>query len=85
MELSIAGWATQERDWSGKMQEGKKKGELPPSNPRIVQFTLDPRFTAYLEQSGIELPQALQCAADYSAKRSTAKGSPSLTVEIWSS
>jgi len=57
-------------------RKGKKKGELPPSHPRIVKFTLDPRFSAYLQQSAIKLPAALKAAEDYSAKRSTAQGSP---------
>ncbi len=57
-------------------RKGKKKGELPPSNPRIVKFTLDPQFAAYLEQSGLELPGALQNIGDYSARRSERQGSP---------
>lgn len=65
-------------------RKGKKKGELPPSNPRIVKFTLDPRFVAYIEQSGIELPEGLKCAADYSARRSSFQGSPSLSTRWWS-
>lgn len=57
-------------------RKGKKKGELPPSNPRIVKFTLDPRFIAYLEQSEIELPSTLKHAMDAQPKRSSFQGSP---------
>lgn len=57
-------------------RKGKKKGDLPPSNPRIVKFTLDPRFVAYMEQSGIKLPSALKQASDAQPKRSSFQGSP---------
>ncbi len=57
-------------------RKGKKKGDLPPSNPRIVKFTLDPRFVAYMEQSGIELPSALQKVSEDQPKRSSFHGSP---------
>lgn len=59
-------------------RKGKKKGELPPSNPRITKFTLDPRFVAYIEQSGIELPALLKQASEDQPKRSSFQGSPCL-------
>ncbi len=57
-------------------RKGKKKGELPLSNPRIVSFTLDPRFDEFVEQTGLELPDALKNLTCYSPKRSERQGSP---------
>lgn len=57
-------------------RKGKKKGEQPLSNPRIVSFTLDARFDEFVEQTGLELPAQLQNLSCYSAKRSERQGSP---------
>jgi hypothetical protein len=57
-------------------RKGKKKGELPPSHPRIVAFTLDERFDEFVEETGLELPVELQNLDCYSAKRSERQGSP---------
>ena len=46
-------------------RSGKKKGELPECNARITKFTLDPRFEAFVLQSGIDLPDALKKAEGY--------------------
>lgn len=65
-------------------RKGKKKGELPQSNPRIVHFTLDEQFDEFVEQTGLELPAQLQNLNCYSAKRSERHGSPSLATRSWS-
>ncbi|MFN8472827.1 MAG: recombinase family protein [Anaerolineae bacterium] len=43
--------------------ERKTKGELAEWNPRITQFTLEPRFNMFVQQTGLRLPTVLQMAA----------------------
>jgi len=57
-------------------RKGKKKGEQPLSNPRIVSFTLDAKFDEFVAQTELELPAELQKLSCYSAKRSERQGSP---------
>lgn len=57
-------------------RKGKKKGELPICNARIKKFALEPRFAAFVDQSGIELPSALRNAERYSENLSESHGSP---------
>ncbi len=40
-------------------QKGMKKGEVPAYNPRLEKFALEPHFAAFLNQSGLRLPEAL--------------------------
>jgi hypothetical protein len=57
--------------------KGRKKGEPPVCNPRITKFALAPRLAAFLDQSGIELPEALKEAERQSpVYRSSFHGSP---------
>ncbi len=60
-------------------RKGKKKGEFPDANGRIVKFTLESRFAAFVAQRGIELPDALKNAECYSENLSESHGSP----RIW--
>ncbi len=74
---------TVEIDRSGfGWRKGKKKGELPPSNPRMVSFTLDDKFDEFVEQTGLELPIPLKDLPSYSAKRSERQGSRGRHVAI---
>lgn len=57
-------------------RKGKKKGELPECNARIKKFALEPRFAEFVQQSHIELPNALTQAECYSENRSINHGSP---------
>ncbi len=58
-------------------RKGKKKGELPDCNGHIVKFALEPHFAAFVDQSGIKLPVALEKAERQSdAYRSESQGSP---------
>jgi hypothetical protein len=56
-------------------RRGKKKGKLPECNARITKFALDPRFEAFILQTGIDLPDPLKNAEGYE-NLSESHGSP---------
>lgn len=58
-------------------RKGKKKGELPECNPRIVKFALQEKFALFVDQSQLELPEALKKAQRYDENLSESQGSPS--------
>ncbi len=57
-------------------RKGKKRGELPDCHARIKKYALQPQFAAFVDQSGIKLPNALEKAERYSWNRSESHGSP---------
>jgi hypothetical protein len=57
-------------------RRGKKKGELPICNARIQKFALEPRFGAFVAQTGMDLPEALKKAERYSWNLWDNHGSP---------
>ncbi len=67
---------TVETDRPGEgWRKGKKKGELPICNARIMKFALNPRFQEYVKQTKLCLPDALQMA-ESQENLSESHGSP---------
>lgn len=57
-------------------RKGKKKGELPECNTRILKFAFTPDFEAYVRRNEIELPDGLKSAQHYVENLSESQGSP---------
>lgn len=65
-------------------RKGKKRGELPVCNSHIIKFALQEKFAAFIQQSGLEIPEALKKAECYSENLSSFQGSPRRRVRIGS-
>lgn len=57
-------------------RKGKKKGELPECNARIVKFAFQDKFALFVDQLHLELPEALKVAERYHENLSDFQGSP---------
>lgn len=57
-------------------RKGKKKGELPECNPRIVKFALQEKFALFVDHAHFELPDALNNAERIYENLSESHGSP---------